>query len=207
MRAGFGIAVLLAGCVYLPASVLAAAPCGLLVATGDMHSPPYLWRDPARPRHLLGANADLLRELGRELGVQIKLLDSGSWFDAQDEVRSGRIDLLIGAFQDLPEHDQYEFLAPFVWPSTRTPSSAMAVTDLVPGAQLDSGPEVLETPAQYLAFGDNSACNEPRLRGQLSKKLAELRASGLFETLLQKNLLLWNAQQPPVLPVLSIPNR
>ncbi|WP_154067111.1 hypothetical protein [Pseudomonas sp. CC6-YY-74] len=40
MCAGFGIAVLLAGFVYLPVSALAAAPCGLLIATGDMQSPP-----------------------------------------------------------------------------------------------------------------------------------------------------------------------
>ncbi|MFT5782541.1 MAG: ABC-type amino acid transport substrate-binding protein [Pseudomonas sp.] len=207
MRTGFGIAILLASFVYLPVSVLAAAPCGLLIATGDMQSPPYLWRDPVRPRHLLGANADLLRRISSELGVQIKLLDSGSWFDAQNEVRSGRVDLLVGAFQDFPEYEQYDFLTPAVWPSIRTPSAVAVVTRLVPGAMLDTGPEVLVTPAQYLAFGDNSACNEPRLRGQLSKKLAELRASGALEALLQKNLLLWNAQQLPMLPVSSIPNR
>lgn len=61
-------------------------------------STPYLWRDPQDPKRLIGANADLLQRLGKELGVRIDVLYSGSWEKAQEEVTSGRADLLAGAY-------------------------------------------------------------------------------------------------------------
>ncbi len=180
-------------------AVLAAAPCERLVATGDVQSPPYLWQDPAHPGKLLGANADLVRQLSRELGVQIKLLDSGVWADAQQEVRSGRSDLLVGAFLSLPEQQQYDFILPPAWPGGLVSADADPLASLVPTAQSDSTPAMLENPARYLALGRDSACNTPLLRGQLAKKMAELRASGLLETLLKSNLARWQAQQLQVL--------
>ncbi|OHC32860.1 MAG: hypothetical protein A2Y50_00020 [Pseudomonadales bacterium RIFCSPLOWO2_12_59_9] len=166
MRVACYLAAWLLSFACWPPAVLAAAPCERLVATGDVQSPPYLWPDPAHPGQWLGANVDLLQQLSGELGVQIKLLDSGVWADAQQEVRSGRSDLLAS---------------------------------LVPAAQSDSTPVMLENPARYLALGRDSACNTPLLRGQLAKKMAELRASGLLETLLQSNLARWQAQQLQVL--------
>ncbi|MDT4888221.1 hypothetical protein FQZ97_1247400 [compost metagenome] len=47
----------------------------------------------------------------------------------------------------------------------------------------------------YLTLSHNSACNDPWLRGQLAKKMTELAAAGLPETLLQQNLLRWKEQQ------------
>ncbi|WP_447590949.1 substrate-binding periplasmic protein [Aquipseudomonas campi] len=47
----------------------------------------------------------------------------------------------------------------------------------------------------FLTLSHNSACNEPWLRGQLAKKMTELTASGLPETLLQRNLERWKEQQ------------
>lgn len=47
----------------------------------------------------------------------------------------------------------------------------------------------------FLTLSHNSACNDPWLRGQLAKKMTELTASGLPETLLQSNLQRWKAQQ------------
>jgi polar amino acid transport system substrate-binding protein len=47
----------------------------------------------------------------------------------------------------------------------------------------------------YLTLAHDSACNDPWLRGQLAKKMTELTAAGLPETLLQRNLERWKAQQ------------
>ena len=187
MRVGFSLAAWLLSLACLPAVVFAAAPCERLMATADRQSPPYLWADPEHSGKLIGANIDLIQLLGNELKVPIKLLDSGSWFAAQQDVQSGRIDLLFGAFSDAPDQQQFDYLQPATWP--------------------DSASGIEQRPALFLALGQNSACNTPLLRGQLSKKLAKLRASGQLDTLLQTNLRLWQAQQLPVLPVLDAPNR
>jgi ABC-type amino acid transport substrate-binding protein len=201
---------LLTGCLSLACwstSVLAAAPCERLVATGDAQSPPYLWRDPAQPGKLLGANADLVQQLSSALGVPIKLLDSGSWADAQQEVRSGRSDLLLGALLSLPESQQYDFILPPVWPDNQVPVAIDPLASLAPDAQSDSTPALLEKPGQYLALGRDSACNTALLRGQLAKKMAELRASGLLDTLLQSNLTRWKTQQLELLLAPGTPNQ
>ncbi|MDO9322009.1 MAG: transporter substrate-binding domain-containing protein [Pseudomonas sp.] len=207
MRVACYLAAWLLSLVCWPASVLAAAPCERLVATGDVQSPPYLWRDPVHPGKLLGANADLVRQLSGELGVQIKLLDSGAWADAQQEVQSGRIDLLVGAFLLEPADQQLDFVLPPTWPASQVLIREDLLASLVPAAQSDSSLSMLENPARYLALGRDSVCNTPLLRGQLAKKMAELRASGLLEKLLKSNLARWQAQQLQVLLAPGIPTQ
>ena len=57
----------------------------------------------------------------------------------------------------------------------------------------------IDHPGLFLAISHDSAGNDPWLRGQLSKKMTELPASGLTETVLQRNLERWKAQlQQPV---------
>jgi hypothetical protein len=206
MRAGFSSAVLLLSLVCLPALVSAAAPCERLMATADRQAAPYLWPDPQHPGKLLGANVELIKLLSRELKLPIKLLDSGSWFAAQQDVQSGRIDLLLGALLDSPGKEQLDYVQPATWPASTVLATSSRLAALVPAGQLDSAPAVVHHPALFLALGRNSACNTPLLRGQLGKKLAKLRASGQLDALLQTNLRLWQAQQRPVLPVLDVPN-
>lgn len=74
--------------------------------------PPYLWRDPQDPKRLIGANADLLQRLGKELGVRIDVLYSGSWEKAQEEVTSGRADLLAGAYLTLARLGSMDYVHP-----------------------------------------------------------------------------------------------
>jgi hypothetical protein len=206
MRAGFYPTVLLLSLACLPTVVFAAAPCERLMASADLQSPPYLWPDPQHPGKLIGANIDLIKQLSSELKLPIKLLDSGSWFAAQQDVQSGRVDILLGAFLDLPGNQQLDYVQPATWPASTARPGSDPLAALVPAGQLDSAPTIEQRPAQFLALGQNSACNTPLLRGQLGKKLAELRTSGLLDTLLQTNLRLWQAQQLPVLPVLDAPN-
>lgn len=107
--------LLLGALACLPMSVLAAGKCERLVATGNPQSPPYLWRDAQHPLQLQGASVDLLQHLGRELGIEIAVLDSGSWTAAQDEVRSGRMDLLLDTPLTLPQLEQLDYVHPAPW--------------------------------------------------------------------------------------------
>ncbi|WP_137972573.1 ABC transporter substrate-binding protein [Pseudomonas sp. F(2018)] len=254
----------LMGLLLLPGLASAAGKCERLVATGNPEYPPYLWRDPQSPQHLVGANADLLALIGKQLGVKIEIIYTGPWSRAQDEVRTGRVDLLAGAFLTLPRLESMDYVYPafFSTPSVvwvrkgqgfpysgwedlrgrtggtlvhnsfgqqfdsfakanlsleEVPSLIQAFqklllgrTDYViyeryPGVALANTQgmleslETLEPPISseglYLTLSHNSACNDPWLRGQLAKKMTELTAAGLPESLLQRNLERWKAQQ------------
>src|SRR5258706_15240232 len=66
-------------CLVLCSAALATAAmaaygvesCKQLVATGNPEYPPYLWRDQADQSHLIGANADLMQMLSKEIGIPI----------------------------------------------------------------------------------------------------------------------------------------
>ena len=75
-----------------------SSQCSVLVASGNPEYPPFLWRDPAQPERLVGASAELLEQLGKSMGVSIRVRYTGSWARAQEEARLGRVDLLAGAF-------------------------------------------------------------------------------------------------------------
>ncbi len=250
--------------VALPGMTWGLGKCERLVATGNPEYPPYLWRDPQSPQHLIGANADLLALIGEQLGVKIDIIYTGPWSRAQDEVRTGRVDMLAGAFLTLPRLEIMDYVHPafFNTPSVvwvrkgegfpysgwedlrgrtggilvnnsfgqqfdsfaktnldleQVPSLVQAFqklllgrTDYVineryPGMALAGTQgmvdslETLEPPISseglYLTLSHDSACNDPWLRGQLAKKMTELTAAGLPETLLQRNLERWKTQQ------------
>src|SRR5471032_538796 len=88
---------LVLGLAMLPVLSVAAGKCERLIVTGSPDAPPYLWRDPQDPKHLIGANADLLKQAAGELGLKVEVLYAGKRSQALDEVRSGRMDLLVDA--------------------------------------------------------------------------------------------------------------
>ena len=98
--------------LLLPAFAVAAGKCERLGATGNPEYPPYLWRDPQNPQQLIGANADLLQHLAKELGVVVDIIYTGPWSRAQDEVRTGRVDLIAGAFLTLPRLESMDYVHP-----------------------------------------------------------------------------------------------
>ncbi len=104
--------MLLVGLCLMPSVVSAAGKCERLVATGNPEYPPYLWRDPQNPQQLIGANADLLKHLAKELDLVIDVIYTGSRSRAQDEVRTGRVDLLADAFLSLPSLENMDFVHP-----------------------------------------------------------------------------------------------
>ncbi|AYC33387.1 amino acid ABC transporter substrate-binding protein [Pseudomonas cavernae] len=252
------------GLALLPGWAAAAGKCERLVATGNPEYPPYLWRDPQNPKQLIGANADLLEQIGQDLGLKIEVIYTGPWSRAQDEVRTGRVDLLAGASLTLPRLESMDYVHPaffttqsVVWVRKgqgfpyagrddlrgrsggtlvnnsldhqfdafakdnltleSAPSLTQAFQQLLlgrtdyvlyeryPGLALAdtlgllADIEALEPPLSseglHLTLSHNSACNDAWLRGQLAKKMTELTAAGVPETLLQRNLERWKSQQ------------
>lgn len=243
---------------------LASERCEKLIATGSPDYPPYLWRDPANPRRLIGADAELLKQIGQELGIKIDVLYSGSRAQAQEEVRTGRADLLIAARLTLAQLEQMDYINPamhqtltHVWmykerpfpfagwddllgrsaqSSSHTALSeefdsfarqnlsvqlaptleaafeklqqgqvAFVLAERYPGqavaqqlgivSELQLTVPAISNAGLYLALSHNSACNDAQLRGQLTRKMTELVGSGVPETLLQRNVQLWQSQQ------------
>lgn len=93
--------------------------CTKLVATGNPEYAPYLWRDAEHPGSLVGANADLMQWLAKEIGIPIETRYVGSWARVQEEVRAGRVDLIAGAFLTVPRLEYMDYFYP-VFRTTRT---------------------------------------------------------------------------------------
>jgi len=91
---------------------LHAEECKVLTATGNSEYPPYLWRADDGTTDLLGANRLIMDELSRRIGIPIQLQDVGSWARAQDMLRSGRIDLMAGAFFTVPRIQYMDYVYP-----------------------------------------------------------------------------------------------
>lgn len=100
------------GLACLPSTAMAVGKCERLVVTGSPDAPPYSWRDPQDPRHLIGANVDLLQQLGNELGLKVEVLYAGKRSDALAEVRSGRMDLLVDAPVAVAELTSLDYIHP-----------------------------------------------------------------------------------------------
>ena len=94
------------------AASAAAGKCERLIATGGADNPPFLWRDPQNPKRLIGANADLLQKITDSLGLKLEVLYAGDSGKAYDEVRSGRMDLLIDASVSSQSLQQMDIVHP-----------------------------------------------------------------------------------------------
>ncbi|WP_097302624.1 substrate-binding periplasmic protein [Pseudomonas chlororaphis] len=106
-----GLSVLL-GLTLMPLPSMAAGKCERLVVTGSPDAPPYLWRDPQDPTHLIGASAELLQHVAQELGIKVELLYAGKRAAALDEVRSGRMDMLADAPLTVNELETLDYIHP-----------------------------------------------------------------------------------------------
>lgn len=92
------LAVLLGTTLMASLTVSAAPVCERIVATGNPQYPPILWVDPENEERLIGAGAELLEKALAQSNIQLDMLNVGPWSRAQEEVRSGRVDMLAGAF-------------------------------------------------------------------------------------------------------------
>src|SRR5690606_34921796 len=76
----------------------AGGACERVVVTGNADYPPLLWTSPDDPARLTGAAVELLEEALKPAGIHVDALHVGSWEQAQQEVRTGRVDMLAGSF-------------------------------------------------------------------------------------------------------------
>lgn len=150
----------------------AAAKCDRLIATGGANNPPFLWRDPQNPTRLVGANADLLKQITDSLGLKLELLYTGNADKALEEVRSGRVDLLADAVIDTPQLAYLDFIHPAI---TELQTSAWVRND--PGFLYASRDELAGQSGTYVAttrFGSEfQAYADKRLRLRAVPSLAE----------------------------------
>ena len=103
---------LVAGLLLPSMAAVAAGKCERLVVTGSPDAPPYLWRDPQDPKRLMGANADLLKDAASQMGVKVELLFAGKRSQALEEVRTGRMDLLVDTPLNASELETLDFIHP-----------------------------------------------------------------------------------------------
>ncbi|WP_394788588.1 substrate-binding periplasmic protein [Rhodoferax sp.] len=104
--------VFLAALAGMAGAVWAVEACKQLVATGNPEYPPYLWRDAADGNRLLGANADMVQMVSKEIGIPIDVRYVGSWARVQEEAKLGRIDLIAGAFFTVDRLDYMDYVYP-----------------------------------------------------------------------------------------------
>ena len=154
----------LLGLTLLPGLTLAAGKCERLVITGSPDAPPLLWRDPQDPTHLIGATADVLQQVGKDLGLKIDLLYGGKRSLALDEVRSGRMDILADAPLNLGELETLDYIHP-----------ALVHTDYLVWTRKDS------------ALAYTTAADLHGLKGAASERA---RLSASFETFASQQLTL-----------------
>lgn len=103
-------ALLLAASLPAASAFAVAAPCAQLVASGNPEYPPYLWVDPTDGKHLVGAAADMMQLLSREVGIPISVNYAGPWARVQKSVRDGRVDLIAGAFYTQPRRQYMSYI-------------------------------------------------------------------------------------------------
>lgn len=98
--------------LYAPFSLAASGLCERIVATGNPQYPPILWVDPEDDRRLIGAGAELLKRVLARHNIELDMLNVGPWSRAQEEVRSGRVDMLAGAFLTRPRLAHMDYVYP-----------------------------------------------------------------------------------------------
>ena len=115
-----------------------AQTCQKLVASGNPEYSPYLWRDPEDDNRLIGANADLMQLLSKEIGIPIEVKHLGPWSRVQELARTGRVDLIAGAFFTTARLDYLDYFQPafrgtrtVIWTNPKNPFKFSAWRDLM----------------------------------------------------------------------------
>ena len=112
LRMWLALAGLCAGLGYGPAR--AVEVCDKLVVTGNPEYPPFLWRDAQDDSRLVGANADLVQLLAKEIGIPVEVRYVGSWARVQELARAGKVDMIAGAFYTLPRLEYMDYFYPAI---------------------------------------------------------------------------------------------
>ncbi|MFA5678549.1 MAG: transporter substrate-binding domain-containing protein [Pseudomonas sp.] len=112
-RAGRGyLAAALLVLMPAGASLAAGGTCERIVVTGNADYPPLLWVNPDDTSRLTGAAVELLENALQDSGIHVDALHVGNWEQAQQEVRSGRVDMLAGSFLTPERFTEVDYVYP-----------------------------------------------------------------------------------------------
>ncbi|WP_162851886.1 transporter substrate-binding domain-containing protein [Marinobacter sp. BW6] len=110
----------------MPAYALQDPPCNTLTVSGNPEYPPLLFRDEKRPGYLIGAVPALLKEITEPLGVNVEVIDIGSWARVQRMARQGDLDMVAGAFITSDRIGYMDYLLP---PITHLPTAVWVLKE------------------------------------------------------------------------------
>ena len=95
------------------------AKCSRFVLTGHPSYPPVAWKSG---NTLTGGGIEVVRRLARASGVGIRVLARPTWEDAQQAVRDGSADAIVGIYKTKEREQYYTYLKPALAPD---PSSVV----------------------------------------------------------------------------------
>lgn len=123
-------------------------------------------------------------------GVRLKGAEAGAQFEAfaRANLTFSTVDSPRQALERLQQGK-----ADYLLLERQAGAAAAASLGLGESLQVYEAPVFSEQ--RYLALSHGSACNEPKLRGQLARIMTELQASGLPARLIESNLQRWQAEQ------------
>jgi polar amino acid transport system substrate-binding protein len=106
--------VLLTACPLMRQTVNAATPgCSRMVLTAHNAYPPVAW---AHNGTLEGAGIAVVRRLAAANGVQLSVINEGSWNAAQTAVKSGKADAIVGLYLTSPRRQFFNYVQPAIAP-------------------------------------------------------------------------------------------
>ncbi|HTA40649.1 MAG TPA: transporter substrate-binding domain-containing protein [Candidatus Acidoferrales bacterium] len=100
----------------------AAATCSSLILTGHPSYPPVSWASGAT---LEGAGIDIVSKLASDSQVPMQVVHAGSWDDAQQAVKSGKADAIVGLYKTAARLPSFTYLEPAIAPD---PSAVLVRT-------------------------------------------------------------------------------
>jgi polar amino acid transport system substrate-binding protein len=120
-------AVLISGAACSPATISGTHPavpaaCTTLVLTGHPSYPPVAWADGAT---LQGGGIDVLRRLAQDNHIALRVVNEGSWDNAQLAVRDGAADAIVGLYRTQARLAYFDYVTP---PLAPDPSSVLIRT-------------------------------------------------------------------------------
>lgn len=105
-------AVALSLSVFAGSAGASGGVCERIIVTGNSQYPPLLWVDPEDSTRLMGAAVAILEKALEGSGISVDALNVGPWARAQQELRSGRVDMLAGAFLTPDRMAEMDFVYP-----------------------------------------------------------------------------------------------
>jgi polar amino acid transport system substrate-binding protein len=92
---------------------LAILACAQLVLTAHPTYPPFAWADNGT---LHGAGITIVERLAKDAGIPVKVVDEGSWDAAQQAVKAGKVDAIVGLYRTQARLPYFDYVEPAIAP-------------------------------------------------------------------------------------------